>query len=61
MLAGALCRVENKTRNLRRQAEHCRQLANGTVGERTRTILLVMATEYDAQADLTDLHGPAAP
>ena len=57
----AKCRVEHTARDLRRRAEHCRQLAEGTVGDRTRTILLVMATEYDEQADLEGLPGPAEP
>ena len=35
---------------LRRQAEHCRDLANGLTDERTRLILNGMAQEYDDQA-----------
>jgi hypothetical protein len=35
---------------LRRQAEHCRDLANGLIDERTRVILNGMAKEYDDQA-----------
>lgn len=37
-------------RQLRRQAEHCRDLANGIIDDRTRLILNDMAQEYDEQA-----------
>ena len=57
----ALWRVGDKERNLRRQAEHCRRLADGTVGERTRAILLVMAADYEEQAALIDLPGTVVP
>src|SRR3954469_25532281 len=35
---------------VRRQAEHCRDLANGIIDDRTRLILNDMAQEYDEQA-----------
>jgi hypothetical protein len=35
---------------LRRQAEHCRDLASGIIDDRTRLILKDMAQEYDEQA-----------
>jgi hypothetical protein len=42
--------MDDSPRQLRRQAEHCRELANGLTDERTRLILNGMAQEYDDHA-----------
>jgi len=42
--------MENEARRLRDHATHCRQLAKGPCTERTRTILLTMASEFECQA-----------
>jgi len=42
--------MHDSSQQLRRQAEHCRDLANGLTDERTRLILHGMAQEYDDQA-----------
>jgi hypothetical protein len=42
--------MHDSPQQLRRQAEHCRDLANGLTDERTRLILNGMAQEYDDQA-----------
>ena len=42
--------MHDSPQQLRRQAEHCRDLANGLSDERTRVILNGMAKEYDDQA-----------
>ena len=47
------CRVGDKSSELRRHAEHCRTLAR-SCDQRTRTILLTMAIEFDGQADVID-------
>jgi hypothetical protein len=44
---------------LRRQAEHCRQLAESHFDERTRLILKTMANEFDQQAHDMDSTAPA--
>jgi hypothetical protein len=44
---------------LRRQAEHCRQLAESHFDERTRLILETMANEFDQQAYDMDRIPPA--
>lgn len=42
--------IPESPQQLRRQAEHCRDLANGVMDARTRLILNDMAQEYDEQA-----------
>jgi|SoimicmetaTmtHAB_FD_contig_41_7550872_length_557_multi_1_in_0_out_0_2 hypothetical protein len=42
--------MDNDARQLRNHATHCRQLAKGPCNERTRTILLTMASEFEGQA-----------
>jgi hypothetical protein len=42
--------MDNEARQLRRHAIHCRRLAKGPCTERTRTILLTMASEFEDQA-----------
>ena len=42
--------IDDSPQQLRRQAEHCRDLASGLSDERTRLILNGMAQEYDDQA-----------
>jgi hypothetical protein len=42
--------MPNEARQLRHHADHCRQLAKGPCNERTRTILLTMAAEFEGQA-----------
>ena len=42
--------MEGNAAELRRQAEHCRQLALGIHDERTKLTLRQMAKDYDAEA-----------
>ena len=42
--------MDNEALRLRHHATHCRQLAKGPCTERTRTILLTMANEFEGQA-----------
>jgi hypothetical protein len=42
--------VDQDPQGLRRHAEHCRDLANSLIDERTRLILRTMASEFDEQA-----------
>jgi hypothetical protein len=42
--------MESEARLLRDHATHCRRLAKGPCTERTRTILLTMASEFEGQA-----------
>jgi hypothetical protein len=42
--------MHESPQQLRRQAEHCRELASGLTDERTRLILNGMAEECDDQA-----------
>ena len=42
--------MDDSPQQLRRQAEHCRDLASGLTDERTRLILNGMAEEYDDRA-----------
>jgi hypothetical protein len=42
--------VDRTPLELRRHAEHCRQLARGLIDERNRLILHTMANEFDEQA-----------
>ena len=44
------CWMDNQARRLRDHATHCRQLAKGPCTDRTRTILLTMASEFEGQA-----------
>jgi hypothetical protein len=47
--------MEDRASELRRHAEHCRTLADITLDERMRTMLLTMAAEFDSQADEVDI------
>lgn len=40
---------------LRRHAKHCRQMALNLIDDRTITILLTMADEFDCQANELDI------
>jgi hypothetical protein len=53
--------VDRTPLQLRRHAEHCRDLAHGPVDERTRLILTTMATEFDDQAAGIDAGEKAQP
>ena len=53
-----LCRVDDTSADLRRHAAHCRELAHATFGDRMRTILLTMASEFDSQARAIDARRP---
>ena len=46
--------------HLRRQADHCRNLAHSQFDERVGLILRTMATEFDKQADDLDQAATAA-
>jgi hypothetical protein len=46
--------VDSTPPQLRRQAEHCRDLAHSLVDERVRLILTAMANEYDEEARTLD-------
>ena len=46
--------------HLRRQAQHCRNLAHSQFDERVGLILRTMATEFDKQADDLDAAATAA-
>jgi hypothetical protein len=46
--------VDDTPADLRRHAAHCRDLAHATFGDRMRTILLTMASEFDIQARAID-------
>jgi hypothetical protein len=50
--------VEETPRELRRQAEHCRDLACGHFDRRVRLILTTMADEFDQQARDTEAKAP---
>ena len=42
--------VHGSAQQLRQHADHCRDLAQGQISERTRLILRTMASEFDQQA-----------
>lgn len=44
--------MEAKALKLRRDAEHCRRLANTIADERARSILQAMARDLHAQAEM---------
>jgi hypothetical protein len=46
----SLVTVDSTPLQLRQHAEHCRQLAESQVDERTRLILHTMASEFEQQA-----------
>ena len=46
--------VADKTDELRRHAQHCRELTHDFSDERLRTILFTMANEFEQQADKID-------
>ena len=50
--------MDDTSADLRRHAAHCRDLAYATFGDRMRTILLTMATEFDSQARAIDAKRP---
>jgi len=52
--------VDESPLQLRRQAEHCRNLAHSQFDERVGLILRTMATEFDKQADDIDAAATAA-
>jgi hypothetical protein len=52
--------VDDTPADLRRHAAHCRNLAHAS-GDRMRTILLTMATEFDSQARNLDAQVRPAP
>jgi hypothetical protein len=54
-----LARVDGSPHQLRRQADHCRNLAHSQLDERVGLILRTMAKEFDQQADALDATAPA--
>jgi len=50
--------VEETPRELRRQADHCRELACGHLDQRVRLILTTMADEFEQQARATEAKAP---
>jgi hypothetical protein len=46
----SLVEVDGSPQQLRQHAEHCRNLADSQISERTRVILKTMAKEFDQQA-----------
>ena len=50
--------MDDTSTDLRRHAAHCRDLAHATFGDRMRTILLTMASEFDSQARAIDAKRP---
>jgi hypothetical protein len=51
--------VDGTPYQLRRQAEHCRNLAHSQLDERVGLILRTMATEFEQQANDLDAAAPA--
>ena len=56
-----LCRMDDRARELRRHAEHCRMLAASTLDERMRTMLLSMAEEFEGKAEEIEIIRPTIP
>ena len=56
-----MCRMDDRAREVRRQAEHCRMLASSTLDERMRAMLLSMAEEFEGKAEEIEIIIPTIP